>query len=635
MNVLVTHFPASIESKSALVFFLVSLYALATYGINVDSFLTYNIYYGDIFSNPEKYTNTSVEFILTNIGIGWFTSLFELFLSNPIWTLVLGLLLNTVALYIGFQVVKTQLEAQQALFFVIIVGIVIHGYFPGFDSSEIIFDRKSIVGALLVLTTACMLKNNILGLLLTLLLGIVIHPLDLLTGLLFLVPGYMVYAVLNLKEKLGRISFVFIVLIFVTAVLYSHSGGVNSDELPSITEWYRFSLLIEVGDVALFEMFRTTIGVNGAVILLASALSWSTRSDHKLLDYFCLSFIPLITLILIVEWGHYIGFSLPKLSEIFLILQFRRGLWIVTLISLLRVFVFVFENSKEGRSKDSILVGVFFSAILVHSLLALFAGLIAFFLLQRNKRSLIVEAALVIGLVMLLIQIILQLEQIRWPGEWQKVILVSILIVTWTCFIHRKWTYALTAIVFLYSSIMLGKNNLVDHVFAQSWATIAPADSGHQVVDFPVAVMSRNAGEQKINEIDVLLALNKIDDSPSSALLFSAISLGYGAPVIAKQKMLFSRWDNTLVFKRELFPKYISQLKGFGVDTRSCTSMYGAGFSCFMEALGGRIDQMNLPELIRLAKEYNFNYVARRTELNLNEIYRNSEFILYKIPTEN
>jgi len=555
-----------------------------------------------------------------------------LFLSNPIWMLVSGLLLNTVALYMGFLAVRTQLESQQALFFVIIVGVVVHGYFPGFDSSEIIFDRKSIVGALLVLTIVCMSTNNILGLFFALLLGVAIHPLNLLTGLLFLAPGYLVYAVLNQKEKLGRLSFAFIIFILITAFLYSHPGGVDSDDLPSITEWYRFSLLIEVGDVALFEMFRTTIGVNGAVILLASALSWSTKSGRNLLDYFCLSFIPLIIVILLLEWGHYFGLSLPKISEIFLTLQFRRGLWIVTLIALLRVFIFVFKEPREGCFRDSILAGAFFSAILVHSLLALVIGLIALFLLQRNQRRLIVEAALVIGIVLLVIQIVLQLEQIRWSGEWQKLILVFVLIVTWACFVHRKWTYALTVIVVLYSSIMLGKNNLVDHVFTQSWAAIAPSDSDHENVELPVALMSRNANEQKINEIDVLLALNKIDDSPSSALLFSAISLGYGAPVIAKQRMLFSRWDNTLVFRRELFPKYISQLKGFGVDTRNCTSMYGAGFSCFMESLGSRIDQMMLPELLRLAKEYNFNYVARRTELDFDEIYRNSKFILYKIP---
>lgn len=635
MNVFMNRYLASKQSKLSLVFFLVSLFALIAYGINTNSYLTYNIYYGDIFSNPEKYINTPVETILTNKGIGWFTSLFGLLLSNPIWTLVSGLLLNTVALYMGFLAVRTQLESQQALFFVIIVGVVVHGYFPGLDSSEIIFDRKSIVGALMVLTFACMSRNNILGLFLALLLGVAIHPLDLLTGLLFLSPGYLVYVFLNQKEKLGWISFLFIVFILITVVLYSHPGGGDSDDLPSITEWYRFSLLIEVGDVALFEMFRTTIGVNGAVILLASALSWSTKSDHNLVDYLCLSFIPLIVLILLLEWGHYLGLSLPKISEIFLVLQFRRGLWIVTLIALLKVSTFAFKELREERFKDRILVGALFSAILVHSLLALVVGLIAFFVLQRNQRSLIVEVALATGLVMLVIQIVLQLEQIRWPGEWQKLILVFVLIVTWACFVQRKWTYALTAIVVLYSSIMLGKNNLVDHVFAQSWAKIAPSDSGHVIGELPVVIMSRNAGEQQINEIDVLLALNKIDDSPSSALLFSAASLGYGAPVIAKQRMLFSRWDNTLVFKRELFPKYISQLKDFGVDTRNCTSMYGAGFSCFMESLGRRIDQMTLPELIRLAKEYNFNYVARRTELDFDEIYRNSKFILYKIPVEN
>ena len=36
--------------------------------------------------------------------------------------------------------------------------------------------------------------------------------------------------------------------------------------------------------------------------------------------------------------------------------------------------------------------------------------------------------------------------------------------------------------------------------------------------------------------------------------------------------------------------------------------------------------------LDRIFNEYNFNYVARRTELEFDEIYRNSKFILYKIP---
>ncbi len=55
----------------------ISILALLAYGINSDHYLTYNLLYQDIFSNPEKYRNTALEIILVSPVLEIFSKVFS------------------------------------------------------------------------------------------------------------------------------------------------------------------------------------------------------------------------------------------------------------------------------------------------------------------------------------------------------------------------------------------------------------------------------------------------------------------------------------------------------------------------------------------------------------------------------
>ena len=196
---------------------------------------------------------------------------------------------------------------------------------------------------------------------------------------------------------------------------------------------------------------------------------------------------------------------------------------------------------------------------------------------------------------------------------------------------NLKIKNAYVLVVGLYSIVAVGKNNFVDNIFLGSWSDIYQVKQNDSVESISTLLISKNANARQREEMDVLAALNRYDGRPSSGVLFAAVGTGYGAPVIAEQRMLFTRWDNTLMFSKTLYVDYKERLADLGVDGVNCNSMYGTGISCFMEEIGKRIDEMNLVELSHFGKKYGIDYVVRRKELNAEEIYRNNQYFVYQI----
>jgi hypothetical protein len=178
------------------------------------------------------------------------------------------------------------------------------------------------------------------------------------SGLAFLLPGYVIFAVNEKGKNLISLAIMLGGIAVVAALLYYDTSGTNTVDHTSITEWYKFALLIEVGDVAFFDSIRRTVGINGVVIILAAGLSVSLTFKKQLIDYLCVSFVPLILVVLGLEWLHYSGLSIPIFSEMFISLQLRRGLWIISLVAFFKVFCFVYHNVENKNKLNFALQGV-------------------------------------------------------------------------------------------------------------------------------------------------------------------------------------------------------------------------------------------------------------------------------------
>ena len=126
-----------------------------------------------------------------------------------------------------------------------------------------------------------------------------------------------------------------------------------------------------------------------------------------------------------------------------------------------------------------------------------------------------------------------------------KIILFVFLIGFWVVIVNLKIKNAYVLVVGLYSIVAVGKNNFVDNIFLGSWSDIYQVKQYDSVESISTLLISKNANARQREEMDVLAALNRYDGRPSSGVLFAAVGTGYGAPVIAEQRMLFTRWDNT------------------------------------------------------------------------------------------
>ena len=132
--------------------FTVSVFALFAYGLNADHYLTYNLLYKDIFLYPEKYEETLLAIVLMSPGIKYFTIVLDPILTNPTLMMMSAVLLNTVLLFISYQIAKAYVKPTIAVFFVLVLGLLANGYFIGIDNTQISFDRKAVATLVVVLS---------------------------------------------------------------------------------------------------------------------------------------------------------------------------------------------------------------------------------------------------------------------------------------------------------------------------------------------------------------------------------------------------------------------------------------------------------------------------------------------------
>ena len=71
-------------------------------------------------------------------------------------------------------------------------------------------------------------------------------------------------------------------------------------------------------------------------------------------------------------------------------------------------------------------------------------------------------------------------------------------------------------------------------------------------------------------QIGALAQLNKLDQGETKSVLFASLELDYFAPVVSKQRVIFSRWDDSLLLQRTLLSEYRRKLDDCGVSWHVC-----------------------------------------------------------------
>ena len=621
----------SYRSTHCLLFMLVTGFSLFAYGIDVDRFLTYNLFYSDIISNPEKYLGTPLQIVAESPTLRLFHESFGVILRDSILNSISAVVLGILTLYVGFLAVNTQTSKEMAFSTILIIGTIVHGYFLGLDSSGLVFDRKAIVFMLLIGALFFFSINQLVAFSLAVVAGIMIHPLDMVSGLAFILPGCFLFVLIRDRDRIWRVT---VVMSAIALVIVWQGVGVGSQITPqagSISDWYRFSLLIEVGDVALFDYLRNSSGINGSLLLISSALAWQNRGNLRLLDCLCLTFFPLTIFFLALEWMHTSGLAFGLFSEAIIALQLRRGFWLVSILSLAAIILYVLEEFRQRNEISRVRVCVVVSAILVHSIIGIIAAALVFLRVTWGGLCYLGRCSVILGIGLLFAQLISQADQLALANESIKfgIVLILTCVMYWVA--RTSMTRAVMISLFVYSSLVLANNNVRHRIFEESWQKIAvEAPTPEQQL---INLVKHGARQVSQDQIDALTELNKFDQDQTKGVLFASAELGYIAPVISNQRFIFSRWDNTLMFQRTLLNEYQQKLDDFGVSWNECEQKPEEGMACFLDAIQARIEALSEKDLERLADKYAFQYVIRRSSLDKKMIYKNREVKIFQLST--
>ena len=621
--------PAWLVAFPLIWFVLIAGISLFAYGIDVDRFLTYNLFYSDIVFKPSKYDDPPLSLISQNQPIVLFHRVLSSILLNPVVNVWVAVCSIVIAMWIGSVALKTQSTTANAFFVILIVGLVAHGFFPGLDSSSLIFDRKSLVAFFLICAIYSLTRNSLVLFAIFVGVGTLLHPLDMVAGLIFVLPGYGLYVFFQRRTLFLRFVFFLGSFLLFVLLMRPEAGSFGSHLKYPIGKWYELVLLLEVGDVALFDLLGRTIGLNGVLIAFSTFIAVQNRSCLRLIDYWALTFGPIVALLVIFEGIQISGLTFGVISEMFISLQCRRGLWIVSVVALVHVLLFFFDRVVKDDRRTHVDLALVVSAVFLHSLIVMTVTVIFFMVLRRKEFGEKGGVILGAGLVLLIIQLLLQIDQLQLLPELQKLILFIGLTFAGTLLIKHSMQVAMLVLVSIYSGVLLANNNLRHEIFINSWSRVTQGsvDQGDQIV----SVVSYDASERLHEQLDIVNALNQLGQGTNEGVLFASPVLGYAGPIVSDAKFIFSRWDNTLMVDRRLAALYIERLEDFGVDWGQCKDRKNEGTACFLDRIQSRIEELSEQEVLQLAQAYDVRFIVRETPMEIQPVYENSDLKIYDV----
>jgi hypothetical protein len=550
---------------------------------------------------------------LFNVGLASIT-------LNPVGVIVMAILCNTIILFVSYQIARDFLENKTAFALIIIVGLVANSPLVGFHDNELIFTRKTVTVALILISFLCYFRERYIVGGLIAAGALFLHPINALAALVFFLPGFVFYVCRRRTEKLPLLIFSLIAPLLIIGITYISRLDLTESTLHiSVTEWYRYSLLLEADDVTM--MWKIREGAPHLIPLLVSSfvigiIFTFKRGIHldSALSWICITQLPLVLLILTFELLQLQGFNLGVVSELFSSIQLRRGIWVPMLFSILLFCIYISSLPKNTRTMC--ILSVIVATVLDHTPFSILIALVTLLFLLRDRAFIFPFLCSIAGVGWYIAVNAAGLIDISHVKHlFLFVGLLSIFILGQKI---KGAQVAFVSVLLVHSLILLVNNNIRHQVFL---------DSYHYLVS-PEEIRNQQTKE----ELEVLVALNKFDNQTNSTVLFAPIGLGYGASIISRRPLLFSRWDNTLIFSKTLYGRFVEKMSDLGVPLSVCDMGHDSNMGCVLEEISQKIDILDEGQILHLADKYNIGYIVRRTTLSgRTPIFTNSSFSVYQL----
>lgn len=341
-------------------FFIMSLMSVLTFGISIFAHINYNLDSLIRIQTGVSGAKGLSEFSGSSMNLMYyFNTLIVPFLQFGVIALFMAIVVKFIAFYliyaISYELIKARFQSLIiSLLFLITPSSAIHGVATvGIWSEPALFNASLTV--ICTLTGLLMyLKNHIVLAGIIFAISLHFHQLYGITPLAWLFPGVLISLFNKQKRDIALFFVGFLLVLLSLFYLYSFSySGYDSVE-TDISEWYRYIYSIEPDDVSLIwtlEMFGfglLPIIIGGAYIAIQTK---NKKEAEFLMVGVAISFVFIMALELLHRYGIFFG----KLSEYFLIVELRRGIWIATLISL----IVIIKNTANLSGQSSKLGKVF------------------------------------------------------------------------------------------------------------------------------------------------------------------------------------------------------------------------------------------------------------------------------------
>lgn len=141
------------------------------------------------------------------------------------------------------------------------------------------------------------------------------------------------------------------ILVFFSFVGYALITDYRSLEVQNVSgiaiqDWYRYVRLTEAAN-ALISFSLLNYGYGFVTLMMAGTVFSVRRKNKQVFDYVVIGGAVTLVVFLIIEALHYYGIFFGKLSELFIGIQLKRGIWVAVFFSLISIFSEYIYNEKK------------------------------------------------------------------------------------------------------------------------------------------------------------------------------------------------------------------------------------------------------------------------------------------------
>lgn len=360
---------------------LMAILLAFTYGINFWEYIIYNFDKLYLFENNLNYLlDPRIQMVNSGaVFLNMFNNVFKSILQIPILYLISSILIKSSVIYVIYLIINKLINNKNlsfiiALFF--IIAPTISYYVPnGFFGGPIFF-RASISGLLTLAGIYLLISKRYYLSIIPLVLSLNFHVLFGASAFVFILFSFMYYAIaISSRDILKKLLIISIVIGANILLIISNIDSSTFNTLSSGMEnWYKYVFANDPDDMSMLYV----IGTNGYFLVPFIAFSiyfYFKNKNKQMIDYLFMGSTILLCIIIIIEVLHYNSIFFGSLSEKFIGIQFRRGIWIIWLFSTIINFVNIQKIINSGEIKKIFLM-------ISISLLYLYPNLYIFILLS-------------------------------------------------------------------------------------------------------------------------------------------------------------------------------------------------------------------------------------------------------------